>query len=309
MFSLRNFQATHTIAMLGVVSVLALTGSAIAKDKDGKYSIGQPASAKEIAGWDIDIRPDGMGLPAGSGNVEDGETLYEEKCASCHGSFGEGEGRYPKLAGGEGTLTEGRPEKTIGSYWPYTSTLWDYIYRAMPFTAPQSLEVDEVYAITAYVLYLNELVEDDFMLSRDNFTSVRLPNEASFYLDDRPDVNNKRCMKDCLDPEKIIVTHVLNSSASTANSDEVETAAVIVEQHPGFATYELACKVCHATGVANAPVTGDADAWVERGQQGTDVLYAHAINGFNTMPAKGGQTQLTDAAVKQAVDYMLAESK
>lgn len=309
MFNLRNFHSAHIVATLCVISTLTVTSPVFAKDKDGKYSIGQPASAREIAGWDIDIRPDGMGLPTGSGNVEDGEMLYEEKCASCHGSFGEGEGRYPKLAGGEGTLAEARPEKTIGSYWPYASTLWDYIYRAMPFTAPQSLEVDEVYAITAYVLYLNELVEDDFELTKENFTSVRLPNEASFYLDDRPDVQNARCMKDCLDPEKIIVTHVLNAGSSSTDNDEMQTEAATVAEHPGFATYELGCKVCHSTGVANAPVTGDADAWGERLNQGTDVLYDHAINGFNTMPAKGGQMQLTDEAVKQAVDYMLAESK
>ena len=100
-----------------------------------------------IAGWDIDVRPDGVGLPEGSGSVEDGEMLYEMQCAECHGSFGEGVGRYPVLAGGEGTLREERPERTVGSYWPYTSPLFDYIYRAMPFTQPESLSADETYAI------------------------------------------------------------------------------------------------------------------------------------------------------------------
>ncbi len=100
----------------------------------------QPATEEEIAGWDIDVRPDGLGLPEGSGSVEDGEMLYEDKCASCHGSFGEAVGRYPVLAGGFDTLTEARPEKTVGSFWPYASTLWDYIHRAMPFTATSVAE-------------------------------------------------------------------------------------------------------------------------------------------------------------------------
>ena len=115
----------------------AMIAAMPASAKDGQYGIGTPATASEVAGWDIDIRPDGKGLPTGSGSVEDGEMMYEEKCASCHGSFGEGVGRYPVLSGGEGTLTEERPEKTIGSFWPYASTLWDYIHRAMPFPQPQ----------------------------------------------------------------------------------------------------------------------------------------------------------------------------
>ena len=168
----------------------------------GHYGVGQEASAAEIAGWDIDIRPDGLGLPEGGATAEDGESLYEEQCASCHGSFGEGVGRYPVLAGGEGTLTEPRPEKTVGSFWPYASTLWDYIHRAMPFTAPESLSDDEVYAITAYVLYLNDLVEYDFELTRDNLASIEMPNKDGFFLDDRPDVINAQCMSDCKDPAR-----------------------------------------------------------------------------------------------------------
>ncbi len=142
------------VVFLSVTLLAALPVSA----EVGAYGIGTPATAGETAGWDIDIRPDGKGLPPGSGSVEDGEMMYEEQCASCHGSFGEGVGRYPVLSGGEGTLTAERPEKTVGSYWPYASTLWDYIHRAMPFPQPQSLTDEEVYAITAYVLYLNDLV-------------------------------------------------------------------------------------------------------------------------------------------------------
>ncbi len=145
-------------------------GASLQSNLPARYSIGKTAEPEVIAGWDIDVRPDGQGLPDGSGSVEDGEELFEEKCSMCHGSFGEGEGQWPKLAGGEGSLTEARPTKTVGSFWPYASTLWDYINRAMPFPAPQSLKADEVYAITAYVLNMNEIVDDEFVLTKDNFS-------------------------------------------------------------------------------------------------------------------------------------------
>ena len=110
---------------LGVAAIaLAMSGAVSA----GPLGIGSTATAEMIAGWDIDIRPDGTGLPEGMGSVTDGEGLYEAQCASCHGLFGEGEGRWPVLAGGEGTLDTLHPEKTVGSYWPYASTLWDYIH-------------------------------------------------------------------------------------------------------------------------------------------------------------------------------------
>ena len=139
-----------------------------------KYSIGTAATAEQISGWDIDVRPDGTGLPEGAGSAADGELIYEEKCASCHGSFGEGMDRWPILAGGEDTLTDDRPEKTVGSYWPFVSTLWDYIHRAMPFLQPQSLEDNEVYALTAYILYLNDLVESDFVLVQRKFCNRQI---------------------------------------------------------------------------------------------------------------------------------------
>ncbi len=169
----------------------------------GYYGYGKDASPEEIAGWDIDIRPDGLGLPEGGASAKDGDMLYEQRCASCHGAFGEGVGRYPVLAGGEGTLTEARPEKTVGSFWPYASTLWDYIHRAMPFAAPQSLSDAEVYAITAYVLYLNDLVDYEFELTQDNLASIEMPNKDGFFLDDRPDTSNALCMHNCKDPDSI----------------------------------------------------------------------------------------------------------
>ena len=168
----------------------------------GKFNLGRSATEAEIAAWDIDFRPDGKGLPEGKGTVAEGEEIYSEKCASCHGDFGEGIDRWPVLAGGQDSLTSERPVKTIGSYWPFLSTVFDYVNRAMPFGEAQSLEPDEVYAITAYLLNLNDVVDSEFELSRDNFVKTRLPNEANFIQDTRPDTQvvsegAEPCMKDC----------------------------------------------------------------------------------------------------------------
>jgi cytochrome c5 len=283
----------------------AILAAMPAPAETGQYGIGSPATSEEIAGWDIDIRPDGKGLPPGSGSVEDGEMMYEEKCASCHGSFGEGVGRYPVLAGGEGTLTNERPEKTVGSYWPYASTLWDYIHRAMPFPQPQSLSDEEVYAITAYVLYLNDLVEDDFVLAADNLASIEMPNQDGFFFDDRPDTNNTACMKNCKDPASIRIT----SEPSIATLQEDESGAVVeVAIEGGELIYQQACQMCHEAGVAGSPMTGDAAAWTVRMEQGRDKLVSNAIGGIGVMPPKGGQSQLSDEEVASAVDFMIQQA-
>lgn len=172
------------------------------------FDLGRPATEDEITAWDIDVRPDGLGLPEGSGDVWTGEEIFTERCAVCHGDFGEAVGRWPQLAGGQETLTRDRPVKTIGSFWPYLSTVWDYVHRAMPFGDAQSLTADETYAITAYLLYLNDLVEDDFTLSKENFTEVRLPNEENFYQDDREEVelakfSEEVCMENCKEAVEI----------------------------------------------------------------------------------------------------------
>lgn len=283
----------------------------------GYYGYGETATPEMIAGWDIDIRPDGKGLPPGSGSAEQGEPLYEKKCSTCHGVFGEGAGRWPKLAGREDLASNQRPEKTVGNYWPYASTVWDYIHRAMPFFEPQSLSNDEVYAITAYVLYLNEIVEYDQELNQDNLASIEMPNRDGFYEDPRPDVQNVACMENCKDPSEIKITwdstelgvtpieHLQSSgdSASDAAADNVDGAAV----------YAQACKLCHDAGIAGAPKTGDKAAWKERITQGRDVLVEHAINGFQgkagMMPPKGGQAQLTDDEVAAAVDHIVGLSQ
>ena len=144
--------------MLGLVRcilsfslIIFLTNSTNASDR--KFNLGQIASKEEVAGWDIDVRPDGLGAPIGSGTALFGEEIYTEQCAVCHGDFGEGADRWPPLVGGEGSLASHDPEKTTGSYWPYASTMYDYIYRAMPYGNSQSLSHDDTYGITlAYVL-------------------------------------------------------------------------------------------------------------------------------------------------------------
>lgn len=169
----------------------------------GILHLGRLAQLDEVAAWDIDIRPDGKGLPVGSGKVSDGEVVYNENCARCHGDFGEGIGRWPILAGGHDTLTDERPEKTIGSFWPYLSTVYDYIRRAMPFGSARSLNDDDIYALTAYILFLNDVVEDeDFVLSNENFSSIHLPNEKNFTTDTRNEEahnldKSEPCMSDC----------------------------------------------------------------------------------------------------------------
>ena len=169
-----------------------------------KLNIGSPVSKDVIAGWDIDVRPDGHGLPAGQGSVLDGEELYLEQCAACHGEFGEGAGRYPVLMGGYDTLTTSDPVKTVGSYWPYATTLYDYIRRAMPFGNAQTLSADEVYAISAYVLFMNDIVEEDAVLDAKSLAAIEMPNKNGFILPDpRPDVKRAACMNTCKDTPEV----------------------------------------------------------------------------------------------------------
>ena len=173
-----------------------------------KLGLGRPALPEEVSAWDVAILPDGTGLRPGSGDVATGDEVFAEKCATCHGEFAEGLDAWPVLAGGEGTLTDRRPVKTIGSYWPYLSTVWDYVHRSMPFGSAQTVTVDETYAITAFLLYSNGLVDEDFTLSNENFKDVVLPNADGFYVDDRPETEYPKfrvepCMKDCGPPVKV----------------------------------------------------------------------------------------------------------
>lgn len=192
------------------VAAIGLLAAAptLAQEAQGRVGLGREALPEEIAAWDVKVMPDGRGLPEGSGDVMAGEEKFLEHCASCHGDFAEGLGNWPKLAGGDDTLDHDDPVKTVGSYWPYLSTVWDYVHRSMPFGQAQVLTADETYAITAYILYSNYLVEDDFTLSKDNFLEVSLPNAGGFIVDDRHETeyalfSADPCMANCKEAARI----------------------------------------------------------------------------------------------------------
>ena len=192
----------------------------------GKYGYGTVPDARQVAGWSIAVLPDGTGLPAGHGSVSQGADIFASQCAACHGTFGEGEGRYPKLAS-DSKLTDEHPVKAVGNFWPYATTVWDYINRAMPFPAPHSLSPDEVYALTAYVLNLNNLVGDDFVADRTTLPKVVMPNRFGFILrDPRPDTHDVACMSDCRKPAEVRVTstaeHTGLTPRTTGPLDEME---------------------------------------------------------------------------------------
>jgi cytochrome c len=210
------------------------TGVASAQES-GRFGFGRVATPAEIAGWDIDVRPDGHGIKKGKGNARDGQAIYDAKCASCHGTFGESN-NYMVIAGGvsKDDLKTGRAAslrggevRTVGNKLATVTTLWDYINRAMPWTAPQSLSVDEVYAVTAYVLHLNEIVPEDFELNDQNLLKVQLPNRNGMTTNHgmasvkgKPDVQGSLCMKDCI--KEVKITSELPEFARNAHGNLAE---------------------------------------------------------------------------------------
>jgi S-disulfanyl-L-cysteine oxidoreductase SoxD len=148
------------------------------------YEIGHPISATALAKWNIEVSPDGRGLPEGAGDVATGRQIFEAKCSACHGAKGEG-GVGDRLVGGVGSLTSAQPVKTVGSYWPYATTLFDYIHRAMPYNAPQSLSANEVYAVCAFLLNANGIVPDGTRLDAKTLPKVKMPNRDGFIVDQR----------------------------------------------------------------------------------------------------------------------------
>lgn len=273
--------------LLGTAFTALVAGPAMAQT----YGLGRAALPEEIAAWDVAVEPDGTGLPVGSGDVYDGEELWIDNCASCHGDFGEGAGAFPVIAGGAGTLTDRRPVKTVGSYWPYLSTVFDYVHRSMPFGNAQMLSADETYAITAYILYSNDLVDDDFVLTNENFTEITLPNADGFYVDDRaetemPLFSGEPCMSDCGDarmisrratdlqstPEGVITVFAPDiaqaASGEDANGEEASSPAAaeepVVEAAPALDPELVAagerqwrqCRSCHQVGENARNTTG-----------------------------------------------------
>jgi S-disulfanyl-L-cysteine oxidoreductase SoxD len=178
------------------LAMLALTAVASSARAEVHYGIGQTATSMEIAGWNIDIGRDGSNLPAGTGTVDHGREVFEQQCAACHGEKGEG-GVGDRLVGGQGTIATTKPIKTVGSYWPYAPTLFDYVRRAMPLNAPQSLSNEDVYAVSAYILNMNGLLPSDATLDAKTLSAIKMPNRNMFTGDPRPDVKNPACEKGC----------------------------------------------------------------------------------------------------------------
>ena len=168
--------------------------------------IGVAATPDQIAGWDIDVRGDGLGLPPGRGTAKAGEEVYLQHCSACHGDFGEGAQRYPALIGGRGSLATEGARRTVGSYWPHAPGVFDYVRRAMPYAAPQSLSNDDYYAVTAYILYLNELVSEDDVMDATALSRVQMPNRDGFVLEARPDTPDEACMSSCRSGRPVRIT-------------------------------------------------------------------------------------------------------
>lgn len=180
-----------------IASIVAIASAwATGAPAQSPYGIGRPATQAEIAGWNIDIGRDGSNLPPGSGTVGHGREIFEQQCFSCHGANGEG-AVGDRLVGGQGTLATAKPVRTVGSYWPYAPTLFDYIRRAMPQNAPQSLSNEDVYAVSAYILNLNGLLPSDATLDAKALAAIKMPNRDMFTADPRPDVKNPVCTMRC----------------------------------------------------------------------------------------------------------------
>ena len=176
-----------------------------------RFGFGKVPTPAEIAAWDIDVRPDGTGLPTGRGTVAQGQVIYDAQCASCHGTFGESND-YMAIAGGVGSLGSDQPMRTTGSKLNHATTLWDYINRAMPFQNPKSLLPDEVYALTAYVLHLSDILPADAALDRQSIVRLKLPNWDGFTtshgfmsMRGKPDTRNVACMRDCTKEERPVL--------------------------------------------------------------------------------------------------------
>jgi mono/diheme cytochrome c family protein len=164
---------------LSAAAALTLALSCAAFSEEGP-NLGKPISQAELAPWDISVGPDGAGLPSGSGTVQQGEGVFAAKCQGCHGAKGAGQPN-DRLVGGQGTLAGDKPAiKTVGSYWPYATTMFDYVRRAMPFPESKSLSNDELYSVVAYVLNLNGIVPDDAVMNAETLPKVRMPNRDGF---------------------------------------------------------------------------------------------------------------------------------
>ncbi|MEP7330313.1 MAG: c-type cytochrome [Betaproteobacteria bacterium] len=244
-----------------IVVVVAFAGALTAVAAPLQFGFGKPATPREIAGWDIDVRPDGKGLPPGRGTVMQGQAIYDEKCTSCHGTFGESNS-YLQIAGGVGSLGTDQPVRTVGSKLNYATTLWDYINRAMPFNAPQSLTADEVYALTAYVLNLNDILPADATLDQQSLPQVKMPNRNGFTTahgfmqrNGKPDTSNTACMTNCVTTVKLSSElpeyardqhgNLAEQAAGVGVSTRVSAGASASPKSGSALAQANACTTCH----------------------------------------------------------------
>jgi cytochrome c len=289
-----------------------------------KYGFGQPAAPAEIAGWDIDVRPDGAGLPVGRGSVAAGQTIYDVKCASCHGTFGESNS-YLQIAGGVGTLGSDQPVRTTGSKLNYATTLWDYINRAMPFEAPKTLMPDEVYALTAYVLNLNDILPADAVLDLHSLPLVKMPNRDGMSTahgfmrrGGKPDTHNVACMKNCA--ADIRLTSEMPDYARDQHGNvALQSRSLVASPVPAATRSGLdvarafACTACHGV---TEKIVGPAFREIAQKYAGDGAAEPRLVAKVKTggggnwgavsMPA---QTQLKDADVRALVQWILAGAK
>ena len=175
---------------LNILAGAGLAAFAVSLYGQGElFHLGHAPTAAEVRQWNVTVLPDGTGLPPGSGTPLQGEGVYQDKCATCHGDNGQGNAPLgTRLVGGLGTLKSDNPILTVGSYWPYATTVWDYIHRAMPYPEPGSLSANETYALTAFLLYRNGIIKQDQVLNEGTLPKVQMPNRDGFVPDPRPDI-------------------------------------------------------------------------------------------------------------------------
>jgi len=180
-------RVTPVVTALAVLCLLNVLPPAHAQSP--AFGLGRTPTPEEISVIDLGVTPDGQGLLPGSGTAAAGKQVYESRCVTCHGATAK-EGPQDTLVGGQGSLATAKPLKTVGSYWPYATTLWDYLHRAMPFDHPGTLPVNDVYSATAYLLYLNGIVGEQDVLDQTTLPQVKMPNRNGFVMDTRPDTGS-----------------------------------------------------------------------------------------------------------------------
>jgi cytochrome c len=170
-----------------ILAILVTIGATPVAAQLPTYGVGRSPTPEEVRAWELTIPPDGQGLPPGKGTAALGQKVFAARCAACHGETGE-DPNFSSLVGGQSTLATDHPIQTIGSFWQYATTLWSYIRRAQPFDSPGSLTADQVYAVTAYLLYRNGIIGEQEVMDATTLPRVKMPNRDGFVLDPRPDV-------------------------------------------------------------------------------------------------------------------------